>query len=124
MGTREDFLSRRFYDDERFPYGFSKSGCFTVSESESLESMGAYFKALEEGLLTDLNEDDMRVIKVLRGEVEASSFDEKTWLKYSTFPKRSQVWVVDREKSQKEAATEEFDDLDDSLVLEDDDVYI
>jgi len=113
MSIREHLLSKRYYDDVRFPYGFKRSGLFTIAESECLETKGAYFKALQEGIVSDLDEEDIRTIKVLRGELDAKSFEEKTWLKYSMAPKKSQIWLCDREKKQLEAqyASEDEDDI-------------
>ena len=73
MNNRDYFLSKKYYDDARFPYGFSRSGEFSVSESQAIEGKGAYFKAIESGVLSDLTAEDIRISKVLKGELEASS---------------------------------------------------
>lgn len=119
MSSRENYLTKRFYDDKRYPYGFSRSGDFTKQEADILESKGAYFKALEEGVVTDLDEEDVRVIKVLRGELQAQNLDEKTWLKYLTCPKRSQIWIIEREKKENRSI-EADEELDFDPTLEDD----
>ena len=117
MNTREHYLSVRYYDDVRFPYGFSKSGNFTISEAECLESKGAYFCALQEGRILELNQEDKRVLSVLNGDSEATTFEEKTWLKYIGTSKRNQVWLREREKTQNHQVSKKLDDNIDELNI-------
>lgn len=111
MSNRDSFLSKRYYDKKKYPYGFSRSGDFTKQEADILETKGSYFKALEEGVVTDLSEEDIRIIKVFRGELEAQNLEERTWLKYSSSNKRKQIWLMEREKNSRtlEVDEEEFE---------------
>ena len=74
MRIREEFLSERFYDDVKYPYGFSKSGVFTIAEAEFLESKGAYLKALGSGEIKDVTAEEKHIIDVILGKSEAQSF--------------------------------------------------
>jgi len=129
MNNRDYFLAKKFYDDIRFPYGFSRSGEFSISESQAIEFKGAYFNAVGSGMLVDPTEEDIRVSKVLRGELEAINLEEKAWLKYLKMAKRSQVWLCDCKKNEKKAIEineddeidfdgemEEFESIDSSLI--------
>lgn len=122
MKSRDHYLAKRYYDDIRFPYGFSKSGNFTISEAECLESKGAYFRALQEGKISELNQEDKRIISVFNGKTEAKTFEERTWLKYLGTTTRKQVWLRDREKKQSHKVSRTLEgDIDnvDSNIVED-----
>jgi len=99
MNAREDFLTRRFYDDSRFPYGFSRSGDFTIAEAEALERCGSLYQAVTEGRVSNPNDDDIRITQVITGEVEASSVEERAWFKYFKSHRRMPIWLIDREKT-------------------------
>ncbi len=73
---------RRFFDDRNFPRGFSRSGRFTMAEGTLLEKHGQAMLELEEGQREAVNEEEARFIQVMKGEVEAETTYEKTWLKY------------------------------------------
>lgn len=98
MNTREYFLSQGFFDDDRYPYGFKRSGDFTIGEALALEDKGALFQALQNGEVSDPAPEDLQLIKVIKGEAQASTTEEKAWLKYSRGKKRTQVWLNDSEK--------------------------
>ncbi|WP_423185988.1 DUF413 domain-containing protein [Alishewanella sp. d11] len=74
--------NRRFFDDRNFPRGFTRSGRFTLAEGNLLEKHGLAMQQLEQGLREPVNEEEQRFVLVCRGESEASTVFEKTWLKY------------------------------------------
>ena len=73
---------RRFFDDRNFPKGFTRSGRFTLAEGNLLEKHGASMQELEEGIRQPVNEEEQRFLQVCKGEAEAISTFEKTWMKY------------------------------------------
>ncbi|MFM2481270.1 DUF413 domain-containing protein [Celerinatantimonas sp. YJH-8] len=74
--------NRRFYDDKHFPRGFSRSGIFTIKESELLEAYGHAFKELDEQLREPGDETEQHFVAVCRGEQTAVTLEEKAWLKF------------------------------------------
>lgn len=74
--------NRRFFDDRNFPRGFTRSGRFTLAEGNLLEKHGLAMQQLEQGLREPVNEEEQRFVLVCRGESEATTVFEKTWLKY------------------------------------------
>jgi len=105
MQTREYYLSRRFIDNKHFPYGFSRSGDFTIREVIELERFGSLYKALSEGTVINPSEDDELFLKVIAGEVESVQPEHKVWLKYLKRCKRAPVWLTTRRN-------EPWDDLE------------
>lgn len=72
-----------FSDMKRFPYGFKKSGDFSISEAETLAAFGETLNGLESGLLMAESEDELHFLQVMRGQVAVQSSVEKVWLKYA-----------------------------------------
>ena len=126
MKQRDYFLNKRYFDDSRFPYGFSRSGDFTINESKVLETKGSYFRALESDSILNPTEDEIRVSKVFRGELEASSFEEKTWMKYAKCKKKYKIGLRDSiDKGEKISAhqldiSSDIDNLDEIKDYEED----
>jgi uncharacterized protein YifE (UPF0438 family) len=118
MDNREQLLSIPYYDFDKFPYGFSRSGDFSIAESIALEKMGTYYKALLEIKLDDCDKDEIRLKKVFQGKLEPQSFEEETWLKYLGKNKRCQIGLVAREK--KQYVEEEYEDREFDIDLNDD----
>ena len=74
--------NRRFFDDRNFPKGFTRSGRFTLAEGNMLEKHGVAMQELEQGSRAQVNDEETRFVQVCKGEAEASTLYEKTWLKY------------------------------------------
>jgi len=74
--------NRRFFDDRNFPRGFTRSGRFTLAEGNLLEKHGLAMQQLEQGSREPINEEEQQFLRVCRGESEATTVFEKTWLKY------------------------------------------
>ncbi len=115
--TREFYLAKRFYDKQKFPYNFSRSGDFTIFEANLLERFGSLFTALQQGLVSNPNDDDKHFLQVVQGQVPAESLEEKIWMKYLRIKSRSQIWLVDQEKVQ---SSQVSSDNDDSYDIDDD----
>ncbi len=102
-----------FYDDEHFPYGFSRSGYFTRSQVELLERFGQCLKQLDEGLAHPANDEQQKFVAVCRGESSPSSVLEQTWLRYKqSLPGKRFVSLVDVSgvSSDSDSSSSDFDD--------------
>ena len=44
--SREKLINRPFADKKHYPYGFARSGDFSISESKLLQAHGSLFAAL------------------------------------------------------------------------------
>ncbi|CAM3921777.1 DUF413 domain-containing protein [Vibrio aquimaris] len=73
---------KRFFDNEKFPRGFAKSGDFTLAEEEILTLYGDTMQGLETGLIEPDNAEEKHFIKVLENPSKAKSKLERVWLKY------------------------------------------
>jgi uncharacterized protein len=74
--------TKRYFDDENFPYGFKASGDFTRVQAEILEACGRTLYALEQAKQEPANDEQKRFVSVCRGEVPAENEFEKSWVKY------------------------------------------
>jgi len=75
-------LQKPFNDYKNYPYGFSRSGDFSIRESKLLQARGSLLKALWEGRLSPESESERQFVAMLKGERPADSEEEKLWLKY------------------------------------------
>ncbi|PWK45379.1 DUF413 domain-containing protein [Pleionea mediterranea] len=116
MQSRDYYLSRRFFDDKHYPYGFSRSGDFTLSEVQALEKHGVLFQALMEAKVLDTNEEDKLFIKVMKGKKQPQTLAQKAWLKYLKCSKRAPVWLTTRKLG---ASNDQLYSVDDDFDLED-----
>ncbi|CAH0529595.1 DUF413 domain-containing protein [Vibrio hippocampi] len=73
---------KRFYDANKFPRGFAKSGDFTLVEENILTTFGETMLALECGQIAPENAEEKHFTKVLLNPSKAKSKLEHTWLKY------------------------------------------
>ena len=80
--TRESLVARVFSDPKNYPYGFSRSGDFSISESKALSQYGCLIVALADGLLEPTTEEDKNYLASLHGEKAPETTAEKAWLKY------------------------------------------
>jgi uncharacterized protein YifE (UPF0438 family) len=74
--------AKQFIDRQHFPYGFRKSGDFSIAEADVLSIYGKTLADLESGQIAPDNEEEHHFIAVLKGEQQANSLFEKAWLKY------------------------------------------
>lgn len=82
MNTQIRKGSKSFFDDVNFPRGFSRSGEFTVLESNLLHDFGYTLQLLSNGSLMPDNAEEVRFADVCTGRAIAQTFAEKTWMKY------------------------------------------
>ncbi|KDM90784.1 DUF413 domain-containing protein [Photobacterium galatheae] len=72
----------KFYDDKNFPRGFNRSGVFTLSEANILESYGRTMRGIQEGLLQPENPEEIQFFAEITGQQEVASEFAKCWMKY------------------------------------------
>lgn len=80
--TRNELLNRSFMDPKNFPYGFSRSGDFSINEAKALTGYGNLIAALLSGNLQPSCSEDEQLLAVAREVAEPSTYAEKAWVKY------------------------------------------
>ncbi|WP_416307018.1 DUF413 domain-containing protein [Neptunicella sp. SCSIO 80796] len=80
--TRETLLKQIFNDYKNYPYGFSRSGDFSIKESQALSKYGQLICALLDGVIEPTNKEDASLLAVALGQQEPSSVAEKAWVRY------------------------------------------
>jgi uncharacterized protein YifE (UPF0438 family) len=78
----ESLLKRLFSDTKNYPYGFSRSGDFSISESKALSKYGCLFAALVDGHLIPSSDEEKGFIDAAIGKKQADTIAERAWLKY------------------------------------------
>ncbi|MCU7555843.1 DUF413 domain-containing protein [Alteromonas sp. ASW11-19] len=73
---------KTFIDRVKFPYGFRKSGDFSISDADLLSRFGHTLLALESGELTPESDDEKHFLAFTQGMVPAQNALEKAWQKY------------------------------------------
>ncbi len=74
--------AKPFIDRQHFPYGFRKSGDFSITESDLLTQYGKNLLALESGELAPVSEDEKHFVEFVQGKSAAANSLEKAWQKY------------------------------------------
>ncbi|TQV85559.1 DUF413 domain-containing protein [Aliikangiella coralliicola] len=88
MKTRLEWLSKRFYDSKKFPYGFSRSGVFSVTQSEILESKGNLLQALINNQVIDPDEKDLAFVNAIRHGNINFNLETLVWFKYLNYQRK------------------------------------
>ncbi len=71
-----------FIDRSHFPYGFRKSGDFSIGEADLLSKYGKTLLALESGELAPETADEKHFVALVAGEAQPDSNLERAWVKY------------------------------------------
>lgn len=117
--TRETLLRKPFNDFRNYPYGFARSGDFSIRESDALLQYGCLINAMVAGEYVPESDDDKALLAVARGEKAAETAVEKAWAKYQARINRPKVGsMYGRSKVVDDG---EFDTsaTEDDLVVED-----
>ena len=80
--TRDSLIRRMFSDTKNYPYGFSRSGDFSISESKALSQFGCLIAALVDGQIEPQTEEDLQLLAAAFGKKEPEGATEKAWVKY------------------------------------------
>lgn len=89
--NRETLLRKPFNDFRNYPYGFSRSGDFSIRESDALLHFGCLITALVAGELAVSTDEDRNLLAVATGQKEAETVVEKAWMKYQKRINRPKV---------------------------------
>ncbi|PKI00832.1 DUF413 domain-containing protein [Glaciecola sp. 33A] len=80
----ESLLKRMFSDAKHYPYGFSRSGDFSIAESKALLQYGCLIAALVDGHLLPSNDEEIGFIESAFGRKKPETAPERAWLKYQS----------------------------------------
>lgn len=121
--TRLDLLKRMFSDPKNYPYGFSRSGDFSINESKALSQYGCLIAALVDAKLKPETEEDERFLRAAYGKIEPASAAEKAWNKYQkriNRPKTGNIYGSKSIASVDDDSNENVDDVEDTDIVVDD----
>lgn len=71
-----------FYASDTFPYGLSRSGYFSIGESEELTKYGDTLYGLHNGLLSPENAEEAMFVAKLNSDETATLDAVKLWKKF------------------------------------------
>src|SRR5690554_3009016 len=118
--NREQIIKKSFNDFKNYPYGFARSGDFSIRESELLAKHGSLIAALMSGELEPESAEEQSLLAVARGEKAADSAIGKAWSKYQTRINRPKVGsLYGRSRYTDDAFEVSGASDDDDLVVED-----
>ncbi|TDF35695.1 DUF413 domain-containing protein [Alteromonadaceae bacterium M269] len=79
---RNSFFTRQYSDPANYPYGFSRSGDFSISESKALSEYGLLICAMLDGSYIPETQEDKDLLASITGKKPISSVVERAWDKY------------------------------------------
>ena len=109
--TKEHVTRKPFADKKNYPYGFARSGDFSINESNLLQAHGSLFAALVDGKITPENDEEQAYLESALGHRDPATPQEKAWLKYQSRinrPKKASIY------SSKKTVVEDVD-YDDNI---------
>lgn len=80
--SRETLVNRLFTDPKNYPYGFSRSGDFSINESKALSQHGNLIAALVDGHIAPVTKEDHQLLAAAFAKKEPETLMEKAWVKY------------------------------------------
>lgn len=89
--TRDVLLKKPFNDFRNYPYGFSRSGDFSIRESDALTHYGCLITAMLCGEFQPTLKEDVELLAACRGEQAPVTVVEKVWAKYQARIHRPKV---------------------------------
>lgn len=75
---------KRFEDKLHFPYGFLKSGEFTIEQARILELKGVAYSELAEGVRKPRGEAEREFVDFCQGKKNANTIHERVWRRYQS----------------------------------------
>lgn len=117
--TRDMLLGRMFHDPKNFPYGFARSGEFSINEAKALQQYGSLIEALVSGSLKASNDEDKSLLAAATGKQEPATVAEKAWSKYLARINRAKTGSIYGGKSAA-AMNDDDSDIDDDVPLDGD----
>jgi len=118
--TKESLLKQVFSDPKNYPYGFSRSGDFSISESKALMAYGCYIAALVDGHIAPDTDEDVAYIEAAHGKIEPRTTEQRAWLKYQkriNRPKAGSIYGT-KKTSSDSPSDDLVSDIDDDLDMD------
>ncbi|MCC2606512.1 DUF413 domain-containing protein [Planctobacterium marinum] len=75
-------VAEPFRDQVNFPYGFGKSGDFSINEARLLASLGSRLSKLEQGIVEPQNQVEEAFVEMCLSFREPTTNVERLWRKY------------------------------------------
>lgn len=119
--TREELAKKPFMDRKHYPYGFSRSGDFSISESKVLAQYGSLIAALVDGHLAPQTAEEKGYLEAALGHRPAESAAEKAWVKYQSRINRPKAASIYGSKRAAELDDDDVSDVTDLEIELDDD---
>lgn len=82
---------KRFFDSKHFPHGFARSGDFTRTQAQTLESIGIALKALAEGSRDPMTNEEEKFVDFCRHQLAPSTDIERAWFAYCKALERKNI---------------------------------
>ena len=114
--TRESLIKRLFSDPKNYPYGFSRSGDFSINESKALAQYGCLVAALVDGQIEPSCDEDHGFLEAAFNRKEPETPAEKAWVKYQKRINRPKLGSIYGHK--KAEISDDDDTIDDDSELE------
>ena len=116
--TKEQFARKPFIDKKNYPYGFARSGDFSINESKLLQAHGSLFAALVDGKITPENDEEQAYLESALGHRDPATPQEKAWLKYQARINRPKTASIYGSKRAAEQDVDDDDDMSDNSDLD------
>ena len=123
--TRDQLLNSIFTDPKNYPYGFARSGDFSITESKALSHYGRLIWALTNGKIAASCPEDDALLAAANGEKPSETPAERAWEKYQMRINRPKAGsIYGKTKSSGSGAqrgsddTEIIEDTDDVIIAE------
>ena len=116
--TKEQVARKPFIDKKNYPYGFARSGDFSINESKLLQAHGSLFAALVDGNITPENDEEQAYLESALGHRDPATPQEKAWLKYQARINRPKTASIYGSKRAAEQDVDDDDDMSDNSDLD------
>jgi uncharacterized protein YifE (UPF0438 family) len=116
--TKEQVARKPFIDKKNYPYGFARSGDFSINESKLLQAHGSLFAALVDGKITPENDEEQAYLESALGHRDPATPQEKAWLKYQARINRPKTASIYGFKRAVEQDVDDDDDMSDNSDLD------
>ena len=113
-----------FSDLKHYPYGFSRSGDFSIAESKALSQYGCLIAALVDGHIPPSNDEETNFIESALGRKQPDTIAERAWLKYQNRinrPKYASIHGTKKASSDSRLDDDLVSDVDDDIDIDLDD---
>lgn len=114
--TDKNFSSNiKFFDDNNFPYGFSRSGDFTATEAQLLTDCGHIMMQLAQKQRLPENSDQEQFLQVIEGKAVPQTPIERIYEKYIKLVERKNNVVSFIKKAPSDSLLDEDIEFDDDI---------